>query len=91
MGQVSTREVLQELAAKPIGIPEEMGTHDNGYTEACREAAQRAQKIWLPAGKRPILSPEGKAHVAALNESQTNLEDAVEAAGGERGHMGRAA
>jgi len=89
--EVSTRDLLQELAAKPIGSPEL-------FEEACRkgltrekvsaelaETVLRTSKKWLPAGKRAPTTPESRARQKELASLQIDLEDAVEAAGGQRG------
>lgn len=75
--KMSDREYLDWLAARPIG----------GDTVPSREAAERACKVWLPNGRRPLRTPEIIEREAALKAGQTDLEDAVEQAGGERGHL----
>ena len=87
--QVTDKELLQELAAKPIGGKHLQGPKPRGNeklfdTEAV-EAAKRADKKWLPAGKLPPQTPESRAREAELRATQTDIEDAVEAAGGHRG------
>ena len=84
MEQVSTRELLQELAETPIGSPElqarPLDAKGNVKPEV-KEAARRAVKIWLPQGRKA-------AKRGACNEpaaQQADIEDAVEAAGGKRG------
>lgn len=85
------RETLFEMAAEPIGSPKLMAEADHiAHTmikpsPELREAAQRANKRWLPEGKITASSLMSKEAEAAFYE--TDLEDAVEAAGGERGHL----
>lgn len=90
MEQVTDREILQELADRPIGGPECEITFDRGEWKAnaaAKEASDRARKIWLPAGKKPTRGPAVKEREDAIKASQTDLEDAVEQAGGERGKL----
>lgn len=80
-----TREELFELAASPIGGPEAKraaAAHRPGRDKTpaiLKEAGKRAAKIWLPRGKRRTILSAGDP------AAQTDLEDAVEAAGGKRG------
>ena len=94
---MSDREVLQELAAKPIGSAELQDEAQriahlaaNGakphMTPELRETIDRTRKIWLPQGKRSAAEANRKAALAA-REAQIDLEDAVEAAGGQRGSV----
>jgi len=78
MNAVPTRDELFEMAARPIGAP----------GEKPRSAAARTSKIWLPAGKRSATSADAKSARAEFRERQIDLEDAIEAAGGQRGHLG---
>lgn len=98
MGQISTREVLQELVEKPIGSPALQEEAErvaymaaNGGTPIISaelaEAGQRANKKWLPAGKRSTSGPEARASREAFYERQIDLEEAIEAAGGQRGSV----
>jgi hypothetical protein len=85
MGQVSTREMLQELADLPIGSPELQAQplDKNGRVKPeVKEVAKRIAKIWLPQGKRP---PRPRKTCNDPEAQQTDIEDAVEAAGGKRG------
>jgi hypothetical protein len=95
MTQVSDREILQELAAKPIGneaLQEEAQrvAHiaANGgrphISAELRETIDRTRKIWLPQGKRSAAEANKRAAEAAA-AVQIDLEDAVEKAGGKRG------
>jgi hypothetical protein len=83
------REQLQFLAEQRIGAPHLQAeadriAHTNGAVRPSgelKETIKRAAKRWLPLGKRPLT-------VGACNEpaaKQTDIEDAVEAAGGKRG------
>lgn len=87
------RETLFEMAAEPIGSPKLMAEADHiAHTmikpsPELREAAQRANKRWLPEGKIAASSLMSKEAEAAFYANQTDLEDAVEAAGGERGRL----
>lgn len=91
--QVTDREILEELAARPIGH-RDLDVHKDSLGHISHpdaiEAAQRANKKWLPQGKAPATSPESRARQAALKAAQTDIEDAVEAAGGTRGKIERA-
>lgn len=80
MEQVSIREVLQQLAELPIGSPElqKNPLDKNGN----KEAAKRCTKLWLPQGRKP---PRPRGTCNAPDAQQTDIEDAVEAAGGKRG------
>lgn len=86
--QVTDREILQELADRPIGgagIPACSGPN---FAPEAIEAARRASGIWLPMGKRSAATPELKARKKELREAQIDIEDAIEAAGGHRGTAG---
>lgn len=86
--QVSDRELLRELAAQPIGSRDLDQFKDaNGYITVPEavEAGKRAKKIWLPSGKRSA-ADANRAAAKRAREAQIDIEDAVEAAGGERGH-----
>lgn len=89
--QVSDREILRELAARPIGGEGarcwQKAPHVWDANDEAREAAKRAGKTWLPAGKRSASSKEEREYRKAFREQQIDLEDAVEQAGGQRGHM----
>jgi hypothetical protein len=90
MEQVSSRDVLQDLAEQPIGSAKLQAeadriAHAKGAvrpTGELKETIKRTAKLWLPQGKRPARSR------TACNEpeaQQTDIEDAVEAAGEKRG------
>lgn len=51
------------------------------------EVARRATKLWLPEGKRSASTREAKAARDEIRSRQIDLEDAVEAAGGQRGAL----
>jgi hypothetical protein len=83
------REQLQYLTEQPLGAPHLQAeadriAHANGAVKPSGElkaTIKRTAKIWLPQGKRPPVR-------GACNEptaEQTDIEDAVEAAGGKRG------
>lgn len=82
-----TRDDLQHLANQPLGAPhlEEEANRKNGTQERrsdeLLEVCKRISKKWLPLGKKSPVR-------GACNEptaTQTDIEDAVEQAGGQRG------
>lgn len=87
------REELFALAAKPLGDRE---LQSNPWAPTVEERAlrekelagfaKRAQKIWHPEGKRSAVTKEAREVAAELKARNFDLEDAVEAAGGKRGH-----
>jgi hypothetical protein len=87
MEQVSTRDLLQELATSPLGSKElqekqtRRGPNAKPLPEVL-EVGKRCAKIWLPQGKKP---PRGRKQCNVETAEQTDIEDAVEAAGGRRG------
>lgn len=90
MTAVSDREVLQELIAQPIGGRELMAGYNANslphiMSAEAMEAGKRANKFWRPAGKISTATPEAKARDKEMREAQIDLEDAIEAAGGQRG------
>jgi hypothetical protein len=89
MPEVTDREMLAELVARPIGGKHIQGEDARGletlYSAEAKEAAARANKRWLPAGKRSTRGPDEAASREAFYARQIDLEDAVEAAGGQRG------
>jgi len=95
MTQVTDREILQELAERPIGgrelqaqIEANLSRLQRGSmkpTFEMKEASERACKKWLPAGKKPTRGPQIAKAEEAFYANQIDLEDAVEAAGGKRG------
>lgn len=93
MNAVPTRDELFEMAARPIGDPELFGLAKNllpgqkPHPEVV-EASKRACKLWLPAGKKSAVNVEAKEVRAEFDARQIDLEDAVESAGGQRGHVG---
>lgn len=88
---VISREELFEMARAPIGDrsiqPADNPSAHCGSPEA-REAAKRAQKLWLPRGKGSPVSREAKEAERELKARNFDLEDAIAARGGERGHSG---
>jgi hypothetical protein len=93
------REELFALAAKPIGSPELCREADNlkaaqergvrvKPTGELAETIKRTSKLWLPEGKTSANSTEARAAERELKALNYDLEDAVEAAGGDRGHLG---
>jgi hypothetical protein len=91
MDKMTDREVLQELAARPIGSLEleaeanRLAHCPNGKpSPELAETIHRTRKIWLPQGKRSAVEANRKAARLAA-EAQIDLEDAVAAAGGNRG------
>lgn len=87
MNAIPTREELFAMAASPIG---DKAALDAGKMCAAEKAAaaKRAQKVWLPLGKRSPVSREAKEAEKLIRANQIDLEDAVVAAGGERGRCG---
>lgn len=85
-----TREDLFALAAKPLGDPElhaRVTRDPNGArgNPEVKAMVKRIAKTWLPLGRRSVTR-------GACNEpgaAQTDIEDAVEAAGGARGQASR--
>jgi hypothetical protein len=86
------REVLQHLAEQPIGAPHLQAEADSGRIQKgqakpsgeLKETIKRTAKLWLPHGRKPTKR-------GACNEptaQQTDIEDAVEQRGGERGRRG---
>lgn len=81
-----SRDDLQYLADQPLGAPhlQEEAERKNGLLPPSAELSElckRVGKKWLPLGRK---SPRrGECNVPAAE--QTDLEDAVEAAGGKRG------
>lgn len=83
------------LAARPIGSRAlEQEAKDAFYHEQhggraslspeLRETVKRTSQRWLPAGKKSAADANRRAHDDAMAR-QTDLEDAVEQAGGTRG------
>lgn len=98
MTEVTTREILQELAEKPIGSEELAAEANNvAYLAAkggrpkvsaeLRGAIDRTCKKWLPQGRRTVSRAEAKAAEQVFYANQIDLEDAVQAAGGTRGSL----
>lgn len=89
MENASTRDMLETLAQSPIGSRELQASpalDETGHVRPeVKEAAQRASKIWLPQGKRATNTREARAVREQFKQAQTDIEDAVEAAGGKRG------
>lgn len=87
------REELFEMAAEPIGNAdlqreaEFIGTSGRKPSRELKEASARACKKWLPAGKKSTVSHESKEAEQAFYARQNDIEDAVEAAGGQRGSL----
>lgn len=92
MNAVPTREELFEMAARPIGGPDTFRLAkavlpgEKPPLEVI-EAGKRAQKLWLPAGKTSANTTVAREADAAIKALNYDLEDAVEAAGGKRGHL----
>lgn len=92
MNVVPTREELFEMAARPIGGPDTFELAkavlpgEKPPLEVV-EAAKRAQKLWLPAGKTSANTTEAREAEALIKARNYDIEDAVEAAGGKRGHL----
>ena len=87
MNAVPSREQLFAMAAEPIG---DRVRCDAGKMTAEEKAgaAKRASKVWLPWGAtNKSATRESRAAQAALRETQIDLEDAIAAAGGERGSV----
>jgi hypothetical protein len=94
MNAVPTREELFEMAARPIGSPDVQALAKAVLPGAkppaeVVEAARRASKLWLPAGKTSANTIEAREAEAVIRARNFDLEDAVEEAGGKRGHVGQ--
>jgi hypothetical protein len=98
MTQVTTREVLQELASAPIGSCELQAQADRQHQAELRgasskrarapeltETVKRVAKVWLPQGRKVTSRQDSAEKIAAFNAKQIDIEDAIEAAGGQRG------
>jgi hypothetical protein len=84
MEQATTRDVLQELAKEPLGCREfeSRPLDENGNVRPeIKAVSKRAAKIWLPQGRK--VAKRGACN--SPDAKQTDIEDAVEAAGGKRG------
>jgi hypothetical protein len=57
---------------------------------ATREAAKRASKVWLPAGKSSANTTIARDAERDLLARNYDIEDAIAEAGGRRGAVGRA-
>lgn len=84
---------IQALLDSPIGarhIQQEAGNPEAllMHPEAIA-AAKRAQKIWLPDGKKSANTREARDAARAARALNYDLEDAVEQAGGARGNGSR--
>lgn len=86
------REELFALAAQPIGSVALSEAARVAFERQQRpptevvEASKRAQKVWLPSGKRSVVTKEAREAEAKLRARNFDIEDAVVAAGGQRGH-----
>jgi hypothetical protein len=77
---------IQALLEAPIGSRDFRMDGDGHVRDPqALEAARRAQKIWLPEGKKKISAKDAKAAKDQFFAGQCDLEDAIEAAGGNRG------
>lgn len=95
MNIVPSREELFAMAAEPLGSREMQEIADEAKRcelrsgakppREVRDLTKRVSKVWLPAGKKSVVSAEAKEIDAAIRANQIDLEDAIEAAGGERG------
>jgi len=90
--QVTDRELLQDLAARPLGTPElqklaSQYSPDQTPPPELREVSKRCSKVWLPAGKRSSRGRGEREAEQSFYARQTDIEDAVEAAGGVRGSV----
>lgn len=100
MNAVPTREELFEMAARPIGSPalQELAERTSvgrlgptgevvkGAPPELLEVSKRASKVWLPAGKSSANTTAAREAEAQIKARNFDLEDAIEAAGGRRGH-----
>lgn len=83
MNAVPSREELFAMAAEPIGDRQRCMT-----MQEKADAGKRASKLWLPWGiTNKSATREARAKQKALRESQIDIEDAIAAAGGERGSV----
>lgn len=84
MEQATSRDMLQMLASEPLGCREfeNKPRDENGNVRPeIKEVAKRITKRWLPQGRKTSRRARCNVETAV----QTDLEDAVEAAGGKRG------
>ena len=77
---------VHDLVLLPIGSS---AAQSQPTGQEARDYSRRASKIWLPRGKKSASTSEAKVRRAAQAAQQIDLEDAVEAAGGRRGHIGK--
>jgi hypothetical protein len=93
MEQATTRDLLDDLAKSRLGSPalqeeaDRVARSQGGAQPSAelKETIKRTAKKWLPQGKRTVSRAEAQAAAAAFNSKQTDIEDAVERAGGKRG------
>lgn len=76
MTNVSTREILQQLANRPIGGPEIMAEAERLLNDpntkpsaALKEAAHRANKLWLPQGRKAVQAAPKETDLKRLAEN----------------------
>lgn len=87
MSAVPSREELFAMAEEPIGNRERLLAGKMTMLEKA-DAGKRASKFWRPWGiTNKSATKEARAAQQALRETQIDLEDAIEAAGGERGSV----
>lgn len=77
------REELFALAARPLGVL----TDDRDGELSGSAVGRRAQKVWLPDGKRSASGKEVRERESELRALNFDIEDAIEAAGGQRGYV----
>jgi hypothetical protein len=80
------REELFALAAAPLGDRSIQDKVGKDFQKTKAAFAKRAQKVWLPAGKLSANTNAQREHERSLKALNFDIEDAVEAAGGQRGH-----
>lgn len=88
------RDELFALAAAPLGSPEIMAKADalTFGAKAPPEVAaisKRASKVWLPEGKSSVNTNVAREAEREMRARNFDIEDAIAAAGGNRGSAGK--
>jgi hypothetical protein len=90
------RDELFALAAQPIGSPSLQREADSALARQMKPSlevvavAKRANKVWLPAGKKSANTTLARDVERDLLARNYDIEDAIAEAGGRRGEVGRA-
>lgn len=98
--QVTDVEILQHLADQPLGSAELQQSADyyarqvqignmkqSDLPSDLQETIKRTSKLWLPQGKKATRTREALDAEREILARNFDLEDAVEAAGGQRGSI----